>query len=102
MLCGSTGTTLDDYYSVLYPGQTDAPHYTDGSYKKTYINYNTNKEKDYHDRAATMKEELKKTDSHLNTYLYQYLLKDGTIKFNQEMITKYTDFMGIANPIIDD
>ena len=78
-------TTLDEYYTHYYPGQTDGNHpkYDDGEYKHTFVNYNKyeTEEKKIKSRADTVKSELKKANSHLNMYVYDYLVEKGSIKF---------------------
>lgn len=73
-------TTLDQYYTHYYPTESggDHPKYTDGKWRKTFVNYFPNlvKTEDLKARADTVKDELKKSDSKLNTYLYQILEKD--------------------------
>lgn len=95
-------TTLEDYYTEYYPGQPGGKHpqYTGTTNDKhTFPNYIMldPELKNKKDRADTVKSELKKCTSDLNTYIYDYLLKDNKIKFNdtpeataiQDSITKW-------------
>lgn len=81
--------SLPEYFTKYYPGQITTgegyPTYTDGTDKKTYVNYISGEAKDYKDRADAVKSKVKGYDSNINTYIYQYLVKTGSIKFNGEL-----------------
>jgi len=83
-------TSLEEYYTQYYPDEIDGHHPTytgdqeKGKNKRTYVNYLIGEEQSkLKDRASTVKSELKKTDANLNTYVFDYLMKKGDIKFNQ-------------------
>lgn len=102
---GQHYTELNEYYTEYYPGQPGGKHpeYSDvtagDKSKHTFSNYIMldPELKNKKDRADTVKSELKKCTSDLNTYIYDYLLKDNKIKFNdtpeataiQNSITKW-------------
>ncbi|MCQ2795767.1 MAG: hypothetical protein MJ213_00425 [Bacilli bacterium] len=82
-------TTLDEYYTHYYPGQSGGSHpqyegTTDD--KHTYVNYimSETDSKKLKDRADSVKSELKKCTSDLNTYIYDYLIKTNAVKFNPD------------------
>ena len=82
-------TNRYEYYTQYYPGQTggDHPKYpgTEGTWKHTFVNYIENKPDltYYKERSDTVKEELKKCVNHIDTYLYQALMKEGKITFDE-------------------
>ena len=83
--------SLDDYYTVYYPGQEGGKHptHTDGSNKTTYVSYiNSPEVSERQSRASTVKSKIKGYDSNLNTYIYRYLLTNGDIKFADNEIAK--------------
>ncbi|MCQ2794780.1 MAG: hypothetical protein MJ214_01050 [Bacilli bacterium] len=105
---GQHYTELKEYYTEYYPGQPGGhhPEYTDvttgDKNKHTFPNYIMldPELKNKKDRADTVKSELKKCTSDLNTYIYDYLLKDNKIQFKDSDQAKaiqksITDWIGI-------
>ncbi|MCH3909113.1 MAG: hypothetical protein LKJ81_02460 [Bacilli bacterium] len=86
----STGTpTLSDYYTTSNPGDSSYPTYKDGSTTKnmtTYVNYNKTTSQDYADRSGAITSDIKSYNSALNTYFFEKLVNDQSVKFNDSTL----------------
>jgi len=82
---------LDEYFTKYTPNEVSTdnkyPFYDEAKKqpKTTYVNYTTGESKDYVDRADAVKSKVKGYDSNINTYIYDYLLKTGSIQFSGEL-----------------
>ncbi|MDY0100741.1 MAG: peptidylprolyl isomerase, partial [Bacilli bacterium] len=88
------GVSLSEYYTTYYPGQNKYPVYTSEdpqyvaglkNYKPTYVNFLDQQVKDYKARAESVEGEIKGFDNNLKYYIYEKLVADQKIKFNEEL-----------------
>jgi|GEM_PF-603481 hypothetical protein len=78
--------SLSDYYTIYSPDTSYYPTYTaDGksSPLSTYVNFNVHDKGEYSKRAGWISESVKNSfSSNQSTYLFQYLVENGKIQFN--------------------
>ncbi|MDO5330365.1 MAG: peptidylprolyl isomerase [Bacillota bacterium] len=70
-------TSLSDYYTINYVGQTGYPTYTSGTStrsKTTYNNYITRDDDSMISRAESLQNTIKNYNSNISTYIYESLL----------------------------
>ena len=74
---------LSQYYTTYYPGQKGGDYPTDSEGKDldTYVNFNNAEVKDLKSRAESVESSIKGYDSLLNTYIYEYLVKEQAVAF---------------------
>lgn len=82
------GTTISEYWTTKYPGQSDYPTNTDGSNKKTYVNFLNQEIKEYKSRAEEVENKIKSFDSDLNKYIYGKYVASEKIKIHDEDLEK--------------
>lgn len=74
--------TLSQYYVLgKTPGETGYPTDASGKAMTTYINFNKQQSADWTSRKTTLLDLVKSYNTSLNTYIFQDLIKDGSIRF---------------------
>ncbi len=71
--------TLSEYWTTKYPSQEGYPTNADGDDLNTYVNYFNNNTAGYKDRATQVQDKIKGFNPHLNTYMYEMLVKDKLV-----------------------
>lgn len=81
----STTATLSEYYTLDKPGDAGYPVGTNGENKVTFVNYNNeNDSAAWNSRQGKITSAVQNYNSSSNTYIFQKLVEDGTVKFTDE------------------
>ena len=81
--------TLSQYYTLgKTPGETGYPTDSAGNPMVTFVNYNKQQTADWTSRKTTLLDLVKSYNTSLNTYIFQDLIKNGSIKFSDEAMEK--------------
>jgi len=102
----SNNVSLSEYYTTYYPEQSQYPLYVEGdpqyvsgsaNYKPTYVNFLDQQIKDYKTRAEAVEGEIKGFDANLKYYIYEKLVSEQKIAFNDELT--YINSSGVEETI---